>query len=224
MMKLSFNFKLILTGAILLLIASASPVFGANVKNTSNGFMVYNLTRYDNGNLTLNNVTFSIYVNYLTPNYAGIRINNVTYVVYPANVINIKNSSHNHYYINMTKLSWTPILQSFDLNLYDIVSPSNSITIVNKTTVKSTTTKSTSSISVPSTSISTVTPKIKVTNTIIQSNTLTTPKNNSSAKTALKTSGLTFKDYAAISVAAFIFIILLVFVFFHMKRNSAIGS
>jgi hypothetical protein len=210
-MKISFNYKLIVAGAVLFLIALALSASAAVIKNTTNGFMVYNLTRYDSGNLTLNNVTFSLYVNYLTPNYAELVVNKNVYELYPRNVINLKNVSRNHYYMNMTTLSWTPILQAFNLNIYDVLSPSNTVTTVATTTV--------SSMSTVATTVATTIP----TTTVNSSNTVAPKHNNNTANTPTKTKGLSVLDYEAIMGLVGLVVVIVALLAFLQKRKDTTG-
>jgi hypothetical protein len=125
-------------GIVLLFVAMVIPANAARIKSVANGFVLYNLTQYDNGNLTINNSTFSIYVNYITPNYVGISINNVPYELYAGEVQKIHNGLDGSYYVNITSIMWTPIHNTFNMDLYEVVKQTS--TIPTTTTVPPTTT------------------------------------------------------------------------------------
>lgn len=115
--------NMILVSAIVIAMAIV-PTSAAHIKEVANGFILYNMTRYDNGNLTLNNQTFSIDVNYLTPNSIGLSVNRISYEFFVGQTQEVMNSTGNDYYINLTGINWAPISHTFNMELYDIVKPS----------------------------------------------------------------------------------------------------
>ncbi len=88
------------------------------VNTTARGFEIINLSQLNRAVIELNEKVFNITENYITPDYAGITINNANYVIYPNQTIQFDSTAIDNYYLKMTNLTFIPIRDTVSFELY----------------------------------------------------------------------------------------------------------
>ena len=92
--------------------------FLPTVVKEPNGYMIYNLSDYNSESVKINGINFGLRVNYITPNYAGVTINNHTYQLTPKVNYTILNQSMYSYYAIVENLSYIPAVDTINMGIF----------------------------------------------------------------------------------------------------------
>ncbi len=102
------------------------------VIRTPSGFSVLCVVQDNSFNISLYGVKLDFTLNYITPTYAGLTVNNRSYSLYPNNNVTIQQpNTHFIFDMNMFNLSYVPILHSISINILS----SPNVTPINVTTM-----------------------------------------------------------------------------------------
>ena len=114
--------------------------------STTMGSAIVNFTQDGTKTVEILNHTFKITENYITPQYAGVTINNITYELFINSSENIANINSVPYYAKLLSISYLPIIQTVEILVYAPLSSvptpvQESTTTANTTTVPPATTQ-----------------------------------------------------------------------------------
>ena len=130
------------------------------------GYHVINISTYGYFTATIGSHVFNTTQNYISPNEAGVTINNVSYNLYPGKPVPIVNE--NGSYVMLVKVNYIPRLHNVNLNIYSL-QPTTTTTI--STTSVSTTSTTTAP---PTTTLYTAPSTSTVSTTAMQQGATTT--------------------------------------------------
>ena len=102
------------------------PTVSHYTNDTATGVLIYNLSQKNSETITINGTEFNLTENFITPTSAGITINGTSYTLYPNQTTSIGMSGKT-FYINMTGLSYLPIIDTVTINIYEGAHPQESV-------------------------------------------------------------------------------------------------
>ena len=91
-----------------------------NIANVTEGFAIGNFTQYDFITALINEKKFLITENYITPDYAGITVNNDRYDIFPNESLLLASTSEYLYYMRLTRIAIVPALDTINFSIFAV--------------------------------------------------------------------------------------------------------
>jgi len=96
---------------------SFGGTFLPTVTRSPNGecFQITNFSRYNSETVILHGTTFTIDMNFISPDQSGVSVNNVAYTLQPNEPVNVTKGKGYNFYIKLTNISYIPLDHSITI-------------------------------------------------------------------------------------------------------------
>ncbi len=101
---------------------SFGPTLTHFTNSSAIGVYIYNLSQKNSESITINGTEFNLTENFITPTSAGITIDGTPYTLYTGEATNMTIGGEK-FYINMTGLSYLPIIDTVTIKIYQGLAP-----------------------------------------------------------------------------------------------------